>query len=237
MAGETECITQICKSFATAGHYLNTYFGADKSYYICYIDGPLENDQEAVTTDTSNNTKSNEEVTMVFYDHEYTVKFIPNSLFDTFTNLEYLFVSYGNKFETMKPEFLQKANKLKNLEIRYNLIKQIDANVFAGANNLEHINLEGNPIKSIHFQAFNGLPNLQGIFLQETQIKNVHPKTFSSITKLNILSFNRGESCVDEIFYDANKKFSEIEKKLSQNCTFELLPEEKLAAQKLVKNF
>ena len=65
----------------------------------------------------------------------------------------------------MKPKFLQNAHKLKNLEIRYNLIKQIDANIFAKANNLEHINLEGNPIETIHFQAFNGLPNLQGIYL------------------------------------------------------------------------
>ena len=234
MAGETECITQICKSFATADHYLNTYRGAEKSFYTCFIDGILVNDQEEVTTDTSNNTKSNEEVTMVFYDYEHTVKFIPNSLFDTFKNLEYLFISYGNGLATIKPNFFKDAHKLKNLKIHYNVIRQIGANSFAEAKNLEHINLEGSPIETIHYEAFNGLPNLQGIYLPENHIKYMHPKTFSSIAKLNILNLDGGKSCVDNTFLDANEKFSVIEKKVSQNCTFELLPKEKLTAQKLV---
>ena len=94
----------------------------------------------------SRNRNSNYEVTTVWYESGNMVKFIPNSLFTTFVNLEFLYIHYNNKFETMKPEYLRNAKKLKNIYIRNNSVKKLNAQVFAEANNLEHINFYGNQI-------------------------------------------------------------------------------------------
>ena len=225
-AGGTEGLEQKCDAFYSSKWTIITYDGLPKSYYRCEMRGKLENDQEEITTDTSKNTKSNEEVTMVYYYPSQTVKFIPNSLFDKFVNLEFLYVDYNNKFETMKREYLQNANKLKSLNIHENLVQKLDRKVFSEAKNLEHINFRHNQIESIHMEAFNGLANLQGVNLKGNKIKNLHPKTFSSITNLNILELTRGENCVKKRFTSASRKFPEIEGKISSSCIFELLPNE-----------
>ena len=131
MAGGTDGLEQKCDTFKFVDWWINTSDGPTKLYYYCKIKGKLENDQEEVTTDTSKNTKSNAEVTAVYYQTHQTVKYIPNSLFETFLNLEYLHIDYNNKFETMKREYLQNANKLKNLKIYLNSVKKIDGNVFS----------------------------------------------------------------------------------------------------------
>ena len=226
MAEGTECLKQICDSFNSSLWLIDTYDGPSKSYYVCRINGNLKNEQEVVTTDTSLNTKSNEDVTLVYYNHDHTVKFIPNSLFDTFVNLEYLFIHFGNKFETMKREFLRNAIKLKNLQIRYNSVQQIDGNVFSEAKSLEYINFWKNHIKSIHKEAFSGLSNLQGVYLQGNKIKNLHPKSFSFIANLNILELSGAENCVNREFFSASQNFPEIERIISSRCTYEPFPDE-----------
>ena len=98
MAGMTDGVTQKCYSFSSSSQYANTYDEPRISYYWCEINGNLQNEQEEVTTDTSGNRKSNNEVTAVFYYTGNMVKFIPNSLFTTFVNLECLYIhSSGNK--------------------------------------------------------------------------------------------------------------------------------------------
>ena len=229
----TDGVTQKCYSFSSSSQYANTYDGPMKSYYWCWIKGNLQNEQEEVTTDTSSNEKSNDEVTGVWYDYNSMVKFIPNSLFTTFVNLEYLIIDYNNQLETMKPEFLRNAKKLKNINIYKNSVKKLNAQVFAEANNLEHINFGHNQIESIHKLAFNGLSNLQEVYLYGNKIKNLHPKTFTSIAQLNILELTGGNNCVNEKFTNANQKFTEIEAKISSACTYKPFLEEDLAAVEL----
>ena len=226
IAGWTECLQQKCESIGVVYNSINTYGGPKKSYYFCQIFGQLKNDQEVVTTDTSENKKSNKEVTMVVYESDHIVKFIPNSLFETFINLEYLSINTGNKFETMKREYLRNATKLKSLNIFRNSLQTIEGNVFSEAKTLEHINFESNQIESIHKAAFNGLPNLKGVYLYDNKIKNLHPQTFSSIANLIILELSGGKNCVNEEFTSANQKFPEIEGKISSGCTYEPFPDE-----------
>ena len=235
IAEGTESLRQKCDNFDNVGRQANTHDRPKRTYYTCSIIGNLTNDQEEVTTDTSLNAQSNAEVTAVQYFSSETVKFIPNSLFETFVNLEYLFISFDNKFETMKREYLQNANKLKNIWIYDNLIQKIDGNVFSEAKNLEHINFESNQIESVHKEAFSGLPNLKGVYLQGNKIKRLHPETFSLIANLNILKLSGCANCVNETFTSTNQKFPEIEAKISSGCTYELLPDEVLAIQKLAE--
>ena len=235
MARGTESLNQQCHKFSIKNWASDTYHGPVNSYYACEIFGNLTNDQEEVTTDTSVNTVSNDEVTAVQYNSFETVKFIPNSLFKTFVNLEFLLVYYNNKFETMKPEYLRNATKLKNLKIYKNSVQIIDGHVFSEAVKLEHINFAYNQIKAIHKEAFSGLPNLKGIYLQGNKIKNLHALTFSSIANLNILELSRGENCVFKKFTSANEMLLEIEGIISSHCTYELFTDEVMTIQKLAE--
>ena len=88
MAGGTDSLEQKCHDFYYGEWFFNTNDEPKKSYYACKIKGNIENDQEEVTTDTSENTQSSAEVKSVYYQPDGTVKLIPNSLFDTFVNLE-----------------------------------------------------------------------------------------------------------------------------------------------------
>ena len=226
---------QKCNRFYSASWSININNGLTKSYYICEINGNLENDQEEVTTDTSLNKKSNAEVTMVQYQLYHSVEFIPNSLFDTFENLEYLVIESRNKFETMKREYLRNANKLKNLWINNNSIKKIDGNVFSEAKSLEYMNFRFNKIESIHREAFNGLPKLQGVYLYYNRIKKLHPETFSLIATLNNLHLEGAKNCANAAFISANAKFPQIEAKISSSCTYEPFPDKVNAIQKLAE--
>ena len=228
IAGGTESVEQSCYYFDSWEWYINTYDDPTKLEYVCTIKANLENDQEEVTTDTSKNTKSNDEVTVVYYYEDNNVKFIPNSLFSTFTNLEYLLISWNNNFETMKQEYLRNATKLKCLKITDNLVKKLDKNVFSEAKNLEHINFMDNKIETIHKKAFNGLPKLQGVYLHKNRIKSLNPYTFSFIIKLNILELTGAENCVNDKFLNATCQFPEIEREILQSCTYEPFPDEVL---------
>ena len=223
MAGVTTSLEQKCESFYYRDWASDTYRKHTRTYYICQINGNLVNDQEEVTTDTSENERSDEEVTAVDYNHSYTVKFIPNSIFQTFRNLEYLYISSNNQFDTMKREYLRHAKKLKNLWFHYSDLEKINGNVFVEAKRLEHINFQHGKIKSIHKDAFHGLPVLKGVYLNDNQIKYLHPRTFSIIPNLYILELSGEANCVDEKIVSANNKFPAIESKISQHCT---LPDE-----------
>ena len=227
------CLEQECHKFNTITTISNTYDGAEKSYYECTIRGNLHNKNEVVTTNTAKNEKSNDEVTLVWYYSLNFVEFIPNSLFTTFINLEYLYIDVDNTFEIMKAEYLKNAKNLRNLKIFKNSVKTLDDSVFAEAPNLENINFVENKIESIHKLAFNGLPNLQGIYLNKNKITNLHPSTFTSITKLNILELS-DNICITMRFSTANQKISAIESEIGKSCTYEPFSDEELAAKKII---
>ena len=67
MAGGTNAGTQRCETFNYVDWRANTFNGPENSYYACAISGNLQNDEEEVTTDTSGNRKSNDEVPAVYY--------------------------------------------------------------------------------------------------------------------------------------------------------------------------
>ena len=237
MARGAECWHQSCAEVDIYSWPANIYNGPYIPFTRCTINGNLTNDQDEVITDPLRNSRSHE-ITMVHYNHSRRVTFIPNSLFLTFTNLDYLFISSANGFETLKPEYLRNAKKLKRLHIYTNSMRRLNANLFVEANNLEHINFAWNSIESIHRLAFNGLPNLQGVYIDYNKVKFVHPKTFSSFTKLNILAFQGTYgfmNCIGSVYMNANQRIPEIEGKIARDCTYSQFPDE-VAAQKLIED-
>ena len=154
---------------------------------------------------------------MIYYQQHNIVKFIPNSLFTTFKNLEYFCMRYNAEFEDLKPEFLKNASKLIAFQIWFNPITKLGENLFVEALNLVYINLENNNIESIHVLAFNKLTKLEGLFLGDNNIKVLPSETFSELTKLRYLNLE-SNTCIDKNFNFANGSFIDVETEILKVC-------------------
>lgn len=213
-----ECVEQKC-GFSTGNYYANSFEGPQIPNYECFIyAAKLSNEADKVITDTSENTSSNDEVKMVSYWYS-DVKFIPNSLFTTFANLEQIYIAAFQNFTEIRPHFFKNANHLKIIRIYGNDLTRLSANVFVEARNLENINLSYNKIETVDKSAFSGLASLVGIYLDHNKIKNMHPSTFSQLTSLQILNVIHNE-CIDQEFNLFNATFTQIEDAIRVSCTF-----------------
>lgn len=153
-------IQQICE-FKYGNWSINSYNGPTKHFFECrFSDAQLISEDVKVTTNTAENPKSNKDVQVVHYTWG-TVKFIPNSIFEIFPNLEQLHV-YTADFVEMKAHYLINADKLRVFAVNSNSLSKLDANLFIEAPNLEYINLQNNFIENIHRLTFNGLDQLEG---------------------------------------------------------------------------
>lgn len=218
------CFEQQC-TFVIKSQYANSYDDPMKSFYSCdIIETELFNENDTITTNTANNRKSNDDVTMLFYKEYNDVKFIPNEIFTTFPNLEYFWIAEDQHFATLKANYLKNAHSLKVFHVTHNEITKLSAHIFAEAANLKYINLCSNKIETIHKSAFVGLPKLKGVLLDDNRIRILYPSTFSHLKNLYVLEL-RENICVNKLFENANKKFDMIEYNI-RNCNYTLTQEE-----------
>ena len=202
--------------------YINSVDKPIQKIYECEIkDTQLKNENDSVTTDSYGNQRLNSDVRMVDYFTGNIVKYIPNSIFLTFINMEYFWISKNQQFEVMKPHYLKNAKNLRVFRIDANLITQLDAHIFVEAPNLQYINMRDNKISVIDILAFSGLPLLNGVYLKSNQIIELHPTTFSSLLSLNILELLNNK-CINLSFQIINKSFQTVQTEISKNCKYDL---------------
>lgn len=223
---------QICY-FRASTRAINGYNGPTKELYECQFN-KVELPKEFIETVTStfNNLRTNDEVTSVWYRGVGTMKSLSNSIFTTFLNMEYFYISNQHGFEVIKPHFLKSANNLTVFWIENNILSNLRARLFVYAPQLQYINLQSNKIRSIHRLTFNGLSNLKGVYLKNNQLSNLHPGTFSPIIHLKVLDL-LGNVCLDSKYEDAHSKSNVIEEEISRFCDYDLTRSE---MQKILKD-
>lgn len=153
------------------------------------------------------------------------MKSLPNSIFTSFPNMEYFYISNQHGFEVIKPLFLKSANNLTVFWIENNKLSSLKARLFVYASNLQFINLQSNRIHSIHRLAFNGLSKLQGIYLKNNQLSNLHSETFTHVHNLQILDV-LGNVCLDSKYENAREKSDVIEDDIKRFCDYDLTTSE-----------
>ena len=206
--------------FDAPTYNINTVDAPSKAYWRCVVNNvKVLTENEPVTTLTTANTKQITDVTAFLYNSGCLIKFITNSIYTTFPNLEHFFINDNQGFEFIRPEFLKNASKLITLIIRNNIISKLDANIFVEAPTLEHINLHSNKIETIDRSAFNGLPKLQNIFLNNNKVTNLHPATFKNISKLQVLNL-LVNSCINKKYTNTNALIAEIAEEIEKDCKF-----------------
>lgn len=186
---------------------------------LCFVrDTELLNENETVTTIYSGFTG---EVKMFQYFSGNKLKFIPNSIFDTFQFLEHFYIfNKDQQFETLKPSYLKGAKRLKVFYITLQKqFKSLEANTFSEAPILEHINLQNNALESIHETSFSGLSKLQGIYLKDNKLSTLHPSTFSNLPQLNVLDI-LANTCIQKKYENAPNIKSTIETEIRGGCSY-----------------
>lgn len=222
--------SQVQTCFPTVENWeINSFDGPKRAFRECYINGiDLVNDTSPVKTVISGRSIKPESILLVYYGNERTIKFIPNSLFSMFKNLEYFMIFDNNHFETLKSEYLKNAIKLKVFRVMSNDIKRLDRDVFIEAPNLENINLRDNKIETVHQLAFNGLNNLKGIYLIDNMITHIHPTTFSHLNSLQTINLVNN-MCINIIFRYFQDR-DQIEIVIKKLCNYDLETVELTAA-------
>lgn len=193
--------------------------GVGGLYYTCTISNTTIT-SEPVTTKTSNNRNSNQKVTAVQYSAGSDLKFIPNSLFITFTSLQFFIMAFVN-LKSLKQDFFKNANNLKGIQINGNPFTFLEENLFVKAPRLEGINLGGNEITFIHKLAFNGLLKLQWIELHSNKITSLSPWTFTSLSNLQFLKLV-GNECINQNFQNPREIMDVLESEIKKSCVHQV---------------
>ena len=193
--------------------------GVGGLYYTCSISNTTLT-VEPVVTKTSNNLNSNQKVTAIHYSSGSDLKFIPNSVFDVFANLQFFLMASVN-LKNLKQNYFKNANSLKGIQINGNPITSLEENLFVKAPRLEGINLGGNQITSIHKLAFNGLLKLQWIELHSNKITSLSPWTFTSLSNLQFLKLV-GNECINQNFQNSKEIFNELEIEIKKSCVYQV---------------
>lgn len=229
-------IEQICK-ISSGNWNIPSYDRPSVEVYSCNIFGAqLLNEDEPVTTKILGHTKLNSEVQGVYYASNGKIKFIPNSVFTGFVNLEYFFIEAGQGFKVIKPDSFRNCKNLKVILIRGNEIEKLEDNLFVAATKLEYINLQDNKILIIHRYAFNKLSKIRAIILSGNKITNLHPETFSYLSGLLTLDL-LSNNCVDKKYERCNTQFREVEGEIRKLCSYSLSQKEVVELEKQRRDF
>ncbi|CAP21741.2 Protein CBR-LRON-9 [Caenorhabditis briggsae] len=112
----------------------------------------------------------------------------PEDLFKEIPQIETLKLS-GCSIPTLEPGQFATLKKLKELDLRVNLIENITAYAFDGLESLQRLSIAGNFISNLEPDVFFGLSSLEDLDLGWNEIKTIPSEVFKPLAeKLKILS-------------------------------------------------
>jgi hypothetical protein len=201
---ETSCLADTNKVFSrmdyltTAGKLYfitNEYFGKRGLHSILNkiaIDGSY---MQRLTNETTksmhlkkyleDNPTSNQIEQMIY----------PTSSFDKFEII-------NRQVRFLHADMFQGLKNLKYIDLNFNIIKEIDENLFRGLNELETLILLKNKIEFIPATTLRDLKNLKLFHLRENHLNKLDAKTFQGCDNLEVIYFyyNRLKSIPNDVF-------------------------------------
>lgn len=214
---------QVCETFDDVN-----YFGGDSpepemTLFTCMLKAELTDKNENTGVDTTRNPSYNYLVRAVqLIGSGLNIYFIPSSIFEIFSKLEYFTVSGEQGLVLLQPEFFTGAKSLMYLLITETAVEELPGNLFAEAPNLEVIDLQRNKIGTIDKLAFSNLLSLRELNLDNNEIMNLYPTTFSHLSNLEILSL-LDCMCINKVF-ELTGDFTEVENEIKDSCEFDAEP-------------
>ncbi|KAH8416309.1 hypothetical protein KR222_006900, partial [Zaprionus bogoriensis] len=151
---------------------------------------------------------------MKFYDS--TLLYVPFHLFETFTHLKTLDVSYSGILEVSRNTFsaasnltylnlgynnltsvqtsvFNGANALMRLDLSYNRIAQLSENAFCGLHILNKLQLTGNRLTELHKDIFKDNEYLESVSLESNALTYVLPEVFSRMRRIKEVNLSNNK--------------------------------------------
>ncbi|EDV95726.1 leucine-rich repeat-containing protein 15 [Drosophila grimshawi] len=151
---------------------------------------------------------------MKFYDS--TLLYVPFHLFETFTHLKTLDVSYSSILELTRNTFsaasnltylnlsynnltsvqtsvFNGANALMRLDLSYNRISQLSENAFCGLHILNKLQLTGNRLSELHKDIFKDNEYLESVTLESNLLTYVQPEVFNRMRRIKEVNLSNNK--------------------------------------------
>lgn len=124
--------------------------------------------------------------------NQLTSSWINKSTFKGLIRLVLLDLS-SNKITKLESEMFGDLFAVQILNMRHNLLENIDADTFASMSNLHKLLLSHNKIKYLDAYSLNGLTVLSLLSIDNNVLTGVHPEAFRNCSSLQILNLNGNE--------------------------------------------
>ncbi|CAG9808823.1 unnamed protein product [Chironomus riparius] len=123
---------------------------------------------------------------------------IPATLFDGFPNLVYLGLN-GNSIRVVNPRWFERLSQLRILNLKANIMYQIQSEVFVSLPSVIDLNLGLNRISVVNRNAFGSLENLRYVNFADNWVNAVDAEFFNDATSLDVINL-RDNNCTNEKF-------------------------------------
>jgi hypothetical protein len=134
---------------------------------------------------------------------------IPNEIFNTFPNLNFVSVR-GTNMTKLEASCFQNATKLSKAWISENNLIRLNSSTFIGAPNLEYLSLTSNRIKMLHKKTFKGLPKLKALYLRINELEILDKNIFTSLKSLEVLDLSSNKLSTLNFNLMYNEKINKI---------------------------
>ncbi|XP_070492281.1 protein toll-like [Chironomus tepperi] len=157
---------------------------------------------------------------------------LPSDLFASMRKLTWITMRVGNI--QLPVELFAPLTNLEFLELGHNKMSTLEPGLLRNNNKLQQLNLWGNNLRNLNKDAFNGLENLRELDLSTNGMESLEPDLFIYLTNLTHLNLggNNFASLPEGLF--ANNRKLTIFKMLENRVPMDTLPEGFLANQTML---
>ncbi len=180
----------------------------NQNFYSCNL-VPISMDESGnITIDRSEyiHKKGYQELLEIWFQGLET---IPNEIFNTFPNLNFVSVR-GTNMTKLEASCFQNATKLSKAWISENNLIRLNSSTFIGAPNLEYLSLTSNRIKMLHKKTFKGLPKLKALYLRINELEILDKNIFTSLKSLEVLDLSSNKLSTLNFNLMYNEKLNKI---------------------------
>lgn len=155
-------------------------------------------------------TKRSEEIKNLKLHNDRNSKFLPTRVAEVFPKLENFQFSTCKVWKIFRINFASLIH-LKVLNLKNNVIREIEKSSFYELGSLEELNLSDNKLEALDEGVFRALGNLRKIDLKSNDISHLQNLIFNRLSKLEVLNLNSNKlTNIQAQIFSMNEKLEEI---------------------------
>lgn len=174
-------------SFLHSAIAATCYFHINQGEYTCRLDNAnyVDPDELFAIDGLHMSGRSHENVTFMYTAWDSNLHFVPQQIFDQFSNLIRVELTNAGVQELHRP--WRRCDHLRQAYFALNNITTLPGGIFEECSEIQSLELTSCGIHEVHQKAFEGLASLTLLDLQNNFIKYLQPETFVPLSSLRTL--------------------------------------------------